>query len=109
MVQSHRRPSARIAAPARLFVDSGAWIAFQSGRDQHHADAVRLFREALLRRIPLVTTNLILAETYRLILFRSGVAAAFRALQRIDSSNSVVMHFASADDHPAARRWLERL
>jgi len=97
------------AAPARLFVDSGAWIALRSRRDQHHAEADRRFREALSRRIPLLTTNLVIAETHRLTLFRAGLQPALRALERMDASPSVATHFATADDHAAARGWLERL
>jgi predicted nucleic acid-binding protein len=100
---------ARAAAPARLFVDSGAWIALRSRRDQHHAEADRLFREALSRRIPLLTTNLVIAETHRLTLFRAGFQPVIRALERLDASKSVTLHCATADDHAAARRWLERL
>jgi uncharacterized protein len=97
------------AAAARLFVDSGAWIALRSRRDQHHAEADRLFRAALSGRIPLLTTNLVIAETHRLILFRAGIHPALRALERIDASTSVTIHFPTAEDHAAARRWLERL
>jgi predicted nucleic acid-binding protein len=96
-------------APTRLFVDSGAWIALRSRRDQHHAEADGLFREALRRRIRLLTTNLVLAEVHRLTLFRVGVQPALRALDRIDASPSVTVHFASARHHAAARGWLERL
>ncbi|MET0852393.1 MAG: PIN domain-containing protein [Candidatus Rokuibacteriota bacterium] len=106
-----RRPrTAHVAAaPQRLFVDSGAWIALRSRRDQHHAEADRLFREALRRRIPLVTTNLVIAESHRLTLFRVGVVPALRALDRIDASPSVTIHFPTAEDHESARRWLERM
>jgi uncharacterized protein len=95
--------------PRRLFVDSGAWIALRSRRDQPHAEADRLFREALRRRIPLATTDLVLAELHRLTLFRAGALPALRALDRIDESPSVTVHFAAAEHHAAARRWLERL
>jgi uncharacterized protein len=97
------------AEPGRLFVDSGAWIALRSRRDQHHAEADRLFRRALAGRIRLVTTNLVLAEVHRLTLFRAGLEAASRALDRIDASPSVTIQFAAAEHHAAARRWLERL
>ena len=103
-----RRPPTAYAA-ARLFVDSGAWIALRSQRDQHHAAADRAFRVALERKIPLVTTNLVIAEIHRLTLFRAGREAAVRALERIDASSSVTIHFATAADHVAAREWLERL
>jgi predicted nucleic acid-binding protein len=106
---SHRLRTARAGGPVRLFVDSGAWIALRSRRDQHHAEADRLFREALSRRVALVTTSLVIAEVHRLTLFRAGVAPAFRALERIDASPSVTVHFTTAEDHAAARRWLERL
>jgi predicted nucleic acid-binding protein len=99
----------RAAAPARLFVDSGAWLALRSRRDQHHLDAERLFHEAISRGIPLLTTNLVVAEAHRLTLFRAGIEPAFRALGRIDASPSVTIHFSTADDHEAAGHWLERM
>jgi len=107
---SRRHPIERAAAaPARLFVDSGAWIALRSRRDQHHAEADHLFREALSRRIRLLTTNLVIAETHRLTLFRAGHQPALRALGLIDASASVTIRFPTADDHAAAIRWLGRM
>jgi predicted nucleic acid-binding protein len=103
------RPPRTASVAARLFVDSGAWIALRSVRDQHHAAADAAFRAAIERRIPLVTTNLIVAELHRLTLFRAGREPAMRALERIDASPSVTVHFATNDDHVAGRRWLERL
>ncbi len=97
------------AVPTRLFVDSGAWLAARSRRDQYHRDAARLFHEAVRRRIPLLTTNLVIAEAHRLTLFRVGYAGAVRVLDRIDASERVSIHFADAKDHGTARRWLERL
>lgn len=68
-----------------------------------------MFRNAVDRRIPLVTTNLIIAETHRLTLFRAGLEPALRALDRIDASPSVTVRFATTGDHAEGRRWLERL
>ena len=106
-----RRPriGQAVTAPPSLFVDSSAWIALRSRRDQHHADADRLFRDALARRIPLVTTGLVVAETHRLTLFRVGVQPARRFLELVDASSGVTIHFPGVADHAAARRWLERL
>src|SRR3989442_14993170 len=110
LLPSHRHRIERArAAPARLFVDSGAWIALRSRRDQYHAEAELLFREALSRRIPLITTNLVIAEVHRLTLFRAGLQPALRALERVDASPSVTIHFATAAEHAVARRWLERM
>jgi predicted nucleic acid-binding protein len=104
----HRR-TGLVAAPKKLFVDSGGWIALRSRRDQHHAEADGAFRAAIERRIPLLTTNLIIAEAHRLTLHRAGLDAARKALDRIAASGSVIVHFATAEDHVAALRWIERL
>jgi uncharacterized protein len=107
---SRRPPTASAAAaPPSLLVDSSAWIALRSRRDQHHAEADRLFREALRRRIPLFTTSLVVAETHRLTLFRAGVQSARRFLELVEASPSVTILFPDAEHHAAARRWLERL
>lgn len=95
--------------PARLFVDSCAWLAFFSARDGHHALADRLMREAIQRKIPLFTTNLVLSEVHRLLLFRAGILPAAAALERIDASPSVTVKFADATIHRDARAWLARL
>src|SRR5262249_60167462 len=92
-----------------LFVDSSAWIARQSRRDQHHGDADRLFRDAVARRIPLLTTSLVIAETHRLTLFRAGVRPARRFLELVDQSPRVTIHSPTAADHAVARDWLEPL
>jgi uncharacterized protein len=97
------------AAPGKLFVDSGAWIALVSARDQHHTDANAMFRRAVARRASLLTTNLVLAEVHRLLLFRAGPRAAAHALDRFESSAHVTTEFATAAHHRAARAWLDRL
>jgi uncharacterized protein len=104
------RPTARAAAaPARLFVDSGAWIALVSARDQHHAEAESMFRAAATRRTRLLTTNLVLAETHRLLLHRAGARPAMWALDRFEASPLLTIVFANAEHHRVARAWLERL
>lgn len=94
--------------PASLFVDSGAWLAFFSSRDGHHQQADRLIREALRRKLPLFTTDLVLAEVHRLLLFRGGIKPAAAALEAIDKSPGVAIHFGSPALHTEARQWLAR-
>ncbi len=108
MPNRHRR-AAPVAQPARAFVDSGGWIALRSRGDRHHHEADAVFRDAIRRRLPLLTTSLVIAEMHRLTLFRVGFEAAMRALDRIDASPSVTVVFPTAADHAAARRWLARL
>jgi predicted nucleic acid-binding protein len=92
-----------------VFVDSGAWLAFFSASDDHHAAADALFRRAAAQRARLLTTNLVLAEVHRLLLFRAGPRPAAAALERVDASALVTISFATAARHRAARAWLARL
>jgi predicted nucleic acid-binding protein len=68
-----------------------------------------MFREAVARRSRLLTTNLILAEVHRFLLFRAGIQPATRALDRLEASPLVTIEFATAAHHRAARAWLNRL
>lgn len=96
--------------PARaLFVDSSAWIAFFSARDQHHGAADRLIRAALKARQRLITTNLVLAEVHRLLLFRAGIKPAAAAMDHLCRGAEVQVMFAGAEHHERARAWLSRL
>jgi uncharacterized protein len=92
-----------------VFVDSSAWLAFFSARDDNHAAAETLFLRAGRDAIPLLTTNLVLAEVHRLLLFRAGPRAASAALSRIDASALVDVMFPTVAHHEAARGWLAKL
>lgn len=104
-----RQPPIGLAAAGRLFVDSSGWIALVSPRDQHHAEADTVFRQAIARRVPLLTTNLVLAEIHRFFLFRAGALPARRVLERVEASAHVTIEFASPAHHRAALIWLDRL
>lgn len=80
-----------------------------SARDQHHTTADALFRRAVTSRKRLLTTNLVMAEVHRLLLFRAGITPAGRALDRIEASPSVSIEFPTVTHHRAARGWLDRL
>ncbi len=107
-----REKSSRItgsgAGKNKVYVDTSAWIAFFSARDQNHIEAERLIREAVAHGALLITTNLVLAEVHRLILHRAGVAPAAMALDRIGSSLSTSILFASEAHHASALEWLDR-
>ena len=57
----------------------------------------------------ILTTNLVLAEVHRLLLFRAGVRAALAAIDRIEASPLVRLEFPEAEHHRSARAWLEKL
>ena len=92
-----------------IFVDSGAWIALFSSRDQHHEDADRVFRKIVASKRLLLTSNLILAEIHRLLLFGAGSKAALAALAKIEASSLVRIVYANAKNHQSAKEWLQKL
>ena len=93
----------------RVFVDSGPWIAFASARDGHHTEAALLFQRAVSTRVPLITTNLVVAAVQRLLLLRAGRAVAQVFLDRLDRSPALRLVFAKAEHHERARAWLDKL
>jgi predicted nucleic acid-binding protein len=108
-LSSRRPPPGPGNRPARVFVDSGAWLALFSASDGNHAAADALFRRASEEAVPLLTTNLVLAEVHRLLLFRAGPRAASTALAHVDDSALVEVTFPTVALHRAARAWLAKL
>ena len=92
-----------------VFVDSGGWIALFRSRDAHHEAADAMFRRAIAERIPLLTTNLVVAEVHRFVLHRVGIRPASISLERITTSRHVKVLFPAAEHHREAKRWLSRL
>ena len=105
-----KNPAIGKAAGRRsIFVDSSSWIALFSRRDQHHDEADRMFRTIVASKHPLFTTNLVLAEIHRLLLYRAGSKAALAALEKIEASPLVRIEFADAKHHQSATNWLKKL
>jgi predicted nucleic acid-binding protein len=55
----------------QVFVDTGAFFALLVREDEMHPIALEIFREASKEKWRLVTTNIVVFETYSLILERS--------------------------------------
>lgn len=66
--------------PHEVFVDSGAWIALTIERDAHHNIAVDEYRQLVARSVSLITTNLVIGESYALIYRFGGHEPAIRFL-----------------------------
>ena len=47
-----------------VFVDTGAWIGITVTRDQTHEPAAAYAKRLAERRVPLLTSNYVLAEAY---------------------------------------------
>jgi uncharacterized protein len=88
------------------FVDSSFWIALNYRRDGHHEEAARLWSAD--RREPLLTTPLVLGETWTFLRRQTDhrYAADFlRSLSRLRSL--AVVHVEEAVE-AEAWRWLQR-
>ena len=68
-----------------------------------------MFRAAATRHARLLTTNLVLAEVHRFLLFRAGIQPALHSLRRIEASRLVSIEFAPDAHHGGALAWLEKL
>jgi predicted nucleic acid-binding protein len=67
-----------------IFVDTGAWIGIAVARDQTHHAAAAYARKLANERVPLLTSNYVLAEAYTRIRYDDGhsKALAFDGLIR---------------------------
>jgi len=78
-----------IADKSPVFIDTSAFYAMVNRSDCDHADA-RLFFLALIRdKVPMITSNFILSETYTLLLLRMGRSAAIQITERIRNSYEI--------------------
>lgn len=64
------------SGPRLVFVDTGAWVALRTKRDQHHARARSILRRLKRERTGLVTTEWVLAEAVTLLKARGHVQNA---------------------------------
>jgi uncharacterized protein len=71
---------------AELFVDTGAWVALQDPTDQWHGEASAALKAVLARSHLLVTTNLVVGETYTFLRRTAGHEAAFRFIATLERS-----------------------
>jgi predicted nucleic acid-binding protein len=89
------------------FLDTSAWLAALNPRDPRHAAASRAYEDSVSRRVPLLTTNLVVAEMHSLLTRARGATQALRFLDQLydDPSHEVV--WATRDlERRAVDRWL---
>lgn len=90
-----------------VFVDTGAWLALADRSDAHHKEAARILRDFHEQR-QLLTTNLVVAESYVLILRTLGHEAAFAFLNSIEGSPRTNKIFSDESLETAAGDILRR-
>ena len=73
-----------------IFVDSSAWIALADGDDLHHKEAASNYPSIFKSHKTLVTSNLVIAETYIVLLRELGHKAAIQFLEGIKASPRIL-------------------
>jgi predicted nucleic acid-binding protein len=69
-----------------MFVDTGAWYALQVSDDRFHATAADALRSIVRSGFRMVTSTLVMGETYTLLARTHGHAAAFRFVDGLKES-----------------------
>lgn len=69
-----------------IFVDTGACLAIIDESDPLHTDARKIYQQIVRPGNLLVTTNMVISETYTLIQRRIGNETAIRFLDSMDNS-----------------------
>ena len=68
-----------------LFIDTGAFIALAHGDDRHHRLAAEFF-SALGSGVKRLTTELVIAESYTWLRYKTGYLSAARFLDSVDGA-----------------------
>jgi predicted nucleic acid-binding protein len=85
-----------------ILVDTGAWYAIADASDRHH-EAARRFYVEQAGRVPLVTTDLVVAETWALLNAHLGRFAAMTFWGTLRDTATPVLTVEAADLEAAWR------
>lgn len=91
-----------------LFVDTGAWVALADEGDGHHGAAAAVYPRFLASYARLVTTSLVVAETYTLLRAKLGHRAAVRFLDAVNASPRIERVLATKEIESAAEDILRQ-
>ena len=94
--------------PRGIFVDTGAWAALADKDDAHHDDAASILPSLLKTHRALITSNLVVAESYILILKLLGHDAAIQFLDRINGSPRIVKVYSVPEIEKEAEETLKK-
>jgi predicted nucleic acid-binding protein len=94
--------------PEQVFVDASAWLAVADKGEARHNDAVIAYSNLLNNQAILVTTSLVVAETYILLRRRLGHQAAITFLKSVNESPKIEIGYANANLETEAKRILHQ-
>lgn len=89
-----------------LFVDTGGWLGVLDPKDKYHIQAADFFRQALSTYAYLITTNMVIAETYINIRRSSNHDKAIAFLDLIEKSGRIQCMWSDEELELSAREVL---
>jgi predicted nucleic acid-binding protein len=94
---------------AAVFLDTSAWLAALSVREERHTECAAFYDRLAAARIRVVTTSLVMAEMHGLLVHRRGVASGLTLLDLVRSDPSFDVVQADIDlEARAIDGWLRR-
>lgn len=89
------------------FLDASAWLAVLARREPRHQAMVEAYADLLKRRVRLITTSLVVAETHALVVRYRGPEAGLAMLDRLYSDPTHEVRFVDRDlERRAIDAWL---
>jgi predicted nucleic acid-binding protein len=91
-----------------IFVDTSAWVALADKDDGHHKEAASIYPLLLKSKNNLITSNLVIAETYTLVLNELGQQASLNFLGRLKASPRILRVYSNEDIEADAQEMLSK-
>ena len=92
-----------------VFMDTAGFLALWDAADEHHGRALRLQSELVRKGRRFLTTDYVIDETVTLLLMRHSHAAAADFLQTVTTSESLQLHWVTADRFHAAAAFFAQV
>ncbi len=89
-----------------IFVDTGAWVALADKADTHHLKAASVYPKLLKGHQSLLTSNLVIAEAYIIILNELGHSAATDFLNKVKASPRISKIYSNEETEEEAQNIL---
>ena len=86
-----------------IFIDTGAWVALADKDDDCHRRAVSVYPSFLKSYKRLVTSNLVVAESYVLVLHALGHTTAMSFLEKMHASPRILKIYSNEEIETDAR------
>ena len=91
-----------------IFVDSSAWIALTDRNDSRHKEAASAYPSILRNYRTLVTSNLVVAESYVVLLKEIGHATAIDFLKLLNASPRILKTWSNEATETEAESMLSK-